>query len=73
MVEVYKAGIKVLVSADPDSIEATISTVAIHDGDYVQYECVWWNGLTRSRDWFSETDIIEVVNEDKPKTKIGFH
>ena len=73
MLETYKAGTRVILNTEPDEIEATISTVAIHVGDYVQYECVWWAGANRSRDWFSESDILEVVSEDKEKRKIGFH
>ena len=45
--DVYKVGTKVLLH-DSEDVEATIVTVAIHSGDYVQYECSWWAGHARS-------------------------
>ena len=39
--EVYKTGTWVRLS---DDVEAKIITVALHQGDIVQYECAWWSG-----------------------------
>ena len=68
--EVYKPGTKV--SLD-EKTEATIVTVALHVGDYVQYECAWWSGGARTREWFHEDEILEIVDTSKPKVQIGFH
>lgn len=68
--DVYKVGTKVLLH-DSEDVEATIVTVAIHSGDYVQYECSWWAGHARSREWF-HSDEFEVVDKNKRKVKIGF-
>ena len=65
--EVYKVGTKVTL---PEEIEAKIVTVAIHAGDMVQYECAWWNGGSRIRDWFVLDDFT-IAKDTKPRT-IGF-
>jgi uncharacterized protein YodC (DUF2158 family) len=69
MIEVYPVGTVVLLEED---VEAKVITVSLHDGDYVQYECAWWSGQSRSREWFSEGDILKIVDVKK-KRKIGFH
>ena len=69
MIEVYPVGTGVLLDED---VEAKVVTVALHDGNYVQYECAWWSGQSRSREWFSESDILEIV-DSKSQKKIGFH
>ena len=66
--EVYEPG--TLVKLD-DDVEGTIVAVAIHSGNYIQYECAWWSGQARTREWFHESEI-EVLNESKEPTKIGF-
>jgi hypothetical protein len=65
--EVYEVGTTVDLSED---IEAKIVTVAIHSGNLVQYECAWWSGGARVRDWFVLDDFT--VSENKKPTKIGF-
>jgi uncharacterized protein YodC (DUF2158 family) len=67
--EVYEPGTNVLLT---DEVPATIVSVAIHSGNYIQYECVWWSGQSRNREWFSEAEILEFVDKDKPKIQIGF-
>ena len=66
--EVYEPGTRVVLS---DDIVATIVTVAIHSGDYIQYECAWWSGEARTREWFHDSEIEVLNKEDKPR-KIGF-
>jgi len=61
-------GTKVLLTED---ISAVIITTSIHDGDMVQYECAWWSGKSRSREWFNASEILS-VDEDVEPTKIGF-
>tara|TARA_B100002019_G_C21274187_1_gene604247 strand:+ start:232 stop:465 length:234 start_codon:yes stop_codon:yes gene_type:complete len=68
--EIHEVGTKVRLN--DDDLVAKIITVAIHAGDVVQYECAWWTGEARTRDWFSVDDILEVMC-DKPKRTIGFH
>jgi hypothetical protein len=66
--EVYEVGTNVMLT---DDIEATIITIAIHHGDTIQYECAWWNGLTRTRDWFDASDFSAIGKKTKTKS-IGF-
>ena len=54
-----------------ESISATIVTISIHANNYVQYECSWWNGDTRVKDWFSSSNFLSVGEKDAV-TKIGF-
>jgi hypothetical protein len=68
--EIYSVGTKVRLN--DDDLMAKIITVAIHAADVVQYECAWWTGEARSRDWFSADDILEIIG-DKEKRLIGFH
>ena len=65
--ELYSPGTNVLLDED---IEATIVTVSIHSNNYIQYECAWWNGLTRTREWFNECEIT--LNKQDKDLKIGF-
>tara|TARA_Y100000004_G_scaffold168036_1_gene201073 strand:+ start:92 stop:322 length:231 start_codon:yes stop_codon:yes gene_type:complete len=68
---IYEVGTKV--KLNDDDLEAKIVTVAIHASNVIQYECAWWSGEARVRDWFAEDDILEVVDSSKKKNKIGFH
>jgi len=68
---IYKVGTRVVLN--DDDLVAKIITVAIHAADVVQYECAWWSGEARVRDWFSEGDILEVIDADAEKNQIGFH
>ena len=65
--EVYEVGTKVVLEED---IEAKIVQVAIHAGNWVQYECAWWNGGSRVREWFVVDDFT--VAKKKNLMKIGF-
>tara|TARA_B100000405_G_C16566325_1_gene367744 strand:+ start:212 stop:442 length:231 start_codon:yes stop_codon:yes gene_type:complete len=67
--EVYKTGTWVKLS---EEVEAKIITVAIHQDGTVQYECAWWSGQSRVREWFSSEDFIEVQADKVVKNKIGF-
>ena len=69
--DIYEVGTKVKLN-DSDLV-AKIVTVAIHTSNVIQYECAWWSGEARVRDWFSEDDIVDVVSKDTKKNKIGFH
>ena len=68
---IYEIGTKV--KLNDDDLVAKIVTVAIHASNVIQYECTWWSGETRVRDWFSEDDIVDVIEQDAKKSKIGFH
>tara|TARA_Y100000296_G_scaffold64564_1_gene75819 strand:- start:396 stop:632 length:237 start_codon:yes stop_codon:yes gene_type:complete len=68
LLELYPVGTKVLLTED---ISAVIITTSIHDGNMVQYECAWWNGKSRTREWFNASEILGVDEDVKP-TKIGF-
>ena len=68
---IYEVGTKVKLNAD--DLEAKIITVAIHASNVIQYECAWWSGEARVRDWFAEDDILEVIGSSKEKNTIGFH
>ena len=67
--EVYKTGTWVKLS---EEVEAKIITVAIHQDGTVQYECVWWSGQSRVREWFSTEDFLEIQEGKVVKSKIGF-
>jgi len=67
ILEVYEVGTKVALT---DEIEAKIVTVAIHAGNAVQYECAWWNGESRMRDWFVGEDFT--LADTTPPLQIGF-
>ena len=69
--DIYEVGTRV--KLNDDNLEAKIITVAIHASNVVQYECAWWSGEARVRDWFGEDDILEVIDGTKSKNKIGFH
>ena len=68
---IYEVGTKV--KLNDDNLIAKIVTVAIHASNVIQYECAWWAGESRVRDWFAEDDILEVVDSSSKKNKIGFH
>tara|TARA_R110002020_G_scaffold103752_5_gene243123 strand:- start:863 stop:1093 length:231 start_codon:yes stop_codon:yes gene_type:complete len=65
--EVYEVGTAVVLA---DDIEAKIVQVAIHAGNWIQYECAWWNGGSRVREWFVSGDFV--VAKKAPRMKIGF-
>mgnify|MGYP003647668400 CR=1 FL=1 len=68
--EIYSVGTKVRLN--DEELIAKIITVAIHAEDVVQYECAWWTGETRTRDWFSKEELLEIIGNKKERT-IGFH
>ena len=68
---IYEVGTRV--KLNDDELEAKIITVAIHASNVVQYECAWWSGEARVRDWIAEDDILEVIDSSKEKNTIGFH
>tara|TARA_R110000751_G_scaffold126785_1_gene228769 strand:+ start:184 stop:426 length:243 start_codon:yes stop_codon:yes gene_type:complete len=68
IIEIHSIGASVSLT---EGIEAKIITIAIHENNSVQYECVWWSGDTRTKDWFSASDFLSVGEKD-PITKIGF-
>jgi len=67
-IKTYGPGTSVLIG---DEISAKIVTVAVHSGNYIRYECVWWSGSTRTSDWFGADEISGVDDKDK-NLKIGF-
>ena len=67
--EIYPVGTFVNLT---EEINAKIITVAIHSDTYVTYECAWWTGESRVKEWF-EAEDFESVGESKERIKIGFH
>jgi len=66
--EVHRPGTCVTLD---DDIRATIIAATILDEDVVQYQCVWWNGKTRTKDWIKPVEIT-VTDRKHKKIKIGF-
>ncbi len=67
-IDVHSVGTSVALT---ESLDAKIITIAIHENNAVAYECSWWSGESRSKDWFSSSDFLSVGDKD-PSTKIGF-
>tara|TARA_R100001377_G_scaffold66664_1_gene41963 strand:+ start:154 stop:390 length:237 start_codon:yes stop_codon:yes gene_type:complete len=67
-IEVYSVGTSVALT---ESVDAKIITIAIQENDSVTYECSWWTGDSRTKDWFSNSDFLS-VGEKGSVTKIGF-
>jgi hypothetical protein len=67
-IEIHSVGTSVALT---ESVDAKIITIAIHENNSVQYECAWWSGDTRTKDWFSSNDFLSVGKKD-PSIKIGF-
>ena len=67
-IEIHSVGTPVALT---ETIDAKIITIVIHENNYITYECSWWNGDTRAKDWFSASDFLSVGEKD-PTTKIGF-
>jgi len=67
-IEVHSLGTSVALT---ESIDAKIITIAIQENDSVTYECSWWTGDSRTKDWFSDSDFLS-VGEKESVTKIGF-
>jgi len=66
--DVYEIGTEVSLT---EEISAKIITVAIHSDNVIQYECAWWSGESRTREWFAASDFFK-VGEQKAPVKIGF-
>tara|TARA_B100001778_G_C18051493_1_gene389982 strand:+ start:148 stop:396 length:249 start_codon:yes stop_codon:yes gene_type:complete len=67
-INIYGVGTTVCLT---EKLEAKIITVAIHSENTVMYECAWWNGDSRTKDWFSADDFVS-IGEKKADVKIGF-
>jgi hypothetical protein len=67
-IEIYRVGTSVTLT---ENINAKIITIAIHDNDTVQYECAWWCGDTRAKEWFTASDFLS-VGDKAAAVKIGF-
>ena len=67
-IEIYSVGTSVALT---ENVDAKIITIAIHENNSVTYECSWWSGDNRTKDWFSSSDFLNVGEKD-PTTKIGF-
>ena len=67
-IEVHSLGTSVALT---ENIDAKIITIAIQENDSVTYECSWWTGDSRTKDWFSDSDFLS-VGEKESVTKIGF-
>jgi hypothetical protein len=67
-IEIYSVGTLVSLT---ESVDAKIIGITIHENNSVTYECSWWNGDTRTKDWFTSSDFLSVGEKDAV-TKIGF-
>jgi hypothetical protein len=67
-IEIHSVGTSVALT---ETVDAKIVTIAIHEDNVVTYECSWWNGDTRTKDWFSASDFLSIGEKD-PAIKIGF-
>ena len=68
VIEIYSVGTPVALT---ENVDAKIITIAIHENNHVTYECSWWSGDSRTKDWFSSSDFLN-VGEKESTTKIGF-
>lgn len=66
--DLYSVGTEVSLT---EEVSAKIITVAIHADNVVQYECAWWSGESRTREWFAASEFIKIGEKDEP-VKIGF-
>ena len=67
-IEIYNVGTEVSLT---EKINAKIVTIAIHENNSVAYECAWWSGDARTKEWFSPSDFLSIGGKT-PATKIGF-
>lgn len=71
-VEVFSIGSRVNVGTSDDRFEATIAAVCIRGvAHQVQYECVWWDGKTRTTAWCDESEVI-ASDASPTKLTIGY-
>ena len=68
--EIYRAGTLVKLT---ETLEAKIVTINIRRESIVTYECSWWTGESRAREWFYADDFLEILQDKSAKKqKIGF-
>jgi|TARA_R110000765_G_scaffold186294_1_gene291966 hypothetical protein len=67
-IDVHNVGTSVALT---ENIDAKITTIAIHENNSITYECSWWSGESRTKDWFSASDFLSIGEKDTV-TKIGF-
>jgi len=67
-IEIYNVGTEVELT---EGVNAKIITIAIHENNSVQYECAWWSGDNRAKEWFTSSDFLSIGEKDSI-TKIGF-
>ena len=66
--EVYKPGTEVILK---NELPATIIGVSIYGDAAIQYQCAWWGGRSRNKDWLKPCEIVSAAKRDS-KMKIGF-
>ena len=66
--EVYKPGTEVILK---NELPATIIGVSIYGDAAIQYQCAWWGGRSRNKDWLKPCEIVSISKRDS-KMKIGF-
>ena len=66
--EVYKPGTEVLLK---NELPAIVIGVSIYGDVAVQYQCAWWSGRSRNKDWIKPSEIVSAAKRDS-KMKIGF-
>lgn len=70
--KVIQIGTHVHIGTKDDPIIATVSAVCVRgEAHGIQYECVWWDGKSRTTAWCDESEVTPT--DKKPsKTTIGF-
>ena len=66
-IEVMQIGSPVTLS---DDIPARITSISIDENCRITYQCVWWNGRTRTSEWLEQFEVTR-TDETQGMT-IGF-
>ena len=64
--KVIPVGTKVILE---EGIVGVVENITIYEGNYVTYNCSWWNGRSRDCESFQSDRVSPVTDE---KVNIGF-
>lgn len=71
-ISVFPVGTLVHVGPTGDPIVAVVRQVCVLGlAHCVQYECVWWDGKTRTTGWLDESEV-KAANQKPVTIRIGF-
>lgn len=71
-ITVLPIGSAVIVGTKEKEIKVTIVEIMLTAENEIKYNCVWWDGYTRKKEWLSSIEV-KLPEEDKAmKTTIGF-